>query len=210
MKKVLIYYSFLLTSIMTVLGFVGAASFAELFSAILFFPLSFYFLRIILPQKKHALIIPEINIAQLAKVEETDNQAVGKPIKLQRRLDMDRRMFVKLIGSAGLSVFFLAIFTRKAHGAFFGSVPGPGTVALKDTTGAQIDPAQNHPTDGYKVAELDDSSPAYYGFVNKDGAWFILKEESSGAYRYFKGTSNFATNWTGRAALSYDYYHNIF
>ena len=41
----------------------------------------------------------------------------------------------------------------------------------------------------------------YYGFVDKTGAWFIMKEESSGAYRYTKGDSNFSTNWTTRNSL---------
>lgn len=66
----------------------------------------------------------------------------------------------------------------------------------------------------YKIADKDDdASPNYYGFTDKDGNWYILKETiSAGAdtYRYIKGTSDYMTNWTGRAGLSYDYYYNIF
>ena len=109
-----------------------------------------------------------------------------------------------------ISLFLFSVFTQKAHGAFFGSVPGPGTVSLKDTSGAQIDPAIKTPTDGYKISQIDDSSPAFYGFIDKTGAWFIMKEDSTGAYRYAKGSSSFSTNWTNRAILSYDYFDAIF
>lgn len=210
MKKIIIYYNFVLIGIMTISGFLGARNYAELFSAILFYPLAMYFLSLILPQRKNALIIPS-QLKNKGKLEvRSSKSAVLHPIKDGKKFDVDRRMFIKLIGSAGISLFLFSIFSGRAHGAFFGSVPGPGTVSLKDTTGAQIDPAKNHPTDGYKIAELDDSSPAYYGFVDKDGAWFILKEDSAGAYRYIKGSSSFSTNWTNRASLTYDYYHNIF
>ena len=92
-----------------------------------------------------------------------------------------------------------SLFTKKAEAAFFGSVPGPGTISIKDTTGAKIDPAVKHPTDGYKISRLDDSSPAYYGFTNKDGAWFIMKEDANGSYTYAVGSTAFATNWSNRA-----------
>ncbi len=105
----------------------------------------------------------------------------------------------------------MAMFTKKAQAAFFGSVPGPGTVAIKNSAGVQIDPAEAHPTDGYEITEIDDtSSPAYYGFLKKNGYWYIMKEDSTGAYRYSKGTTAFTTNWTNRASLTYDYFNSIF
>lgn len=215
MKKLFIYYCFILTSIMTIAGLLGATSYAQVISAILFLPLTLYFLKTVMPRKRHALILQRTENVQIVTpgkklTKKKVSEPEPEPLKLQKSFDVDRRMFIKLIGSAGISIFLLSIFTQKAHGAFFGSVPGPGTVALKDTTGAQIDPAIKAPTDGYKISEIDDSSPAYYGFINKDGAWFILKEDSAGTYRYTKGSSNFSTNWTGRAGLTYDYFHNVF
>lgn len=215
MKKLFIYYGFILTSIMTVTGLIGASTYAHIISTMLFFPLTLYFLIAVVPRKKHSLILQDIIPAEILppaakSKKKTKPEAEPEPLKLQKSFDVDRRMFIKLIGSAGISIFLLSIFTQKAHGAFFGSVPGPGTIALKDTTGVKIDPAVEHPTDKYKISELDDSSPAYYGFLDKDGAWFILKEDSSGTYRYVKGSSSFSTNWTGRAGLTYDYYHNVF
>lgn len=209
MKKIIIYYNFVLIGIMTISGFLGARNFAELFSAVLFYPLAIYFLSLILPRRKNALVIPgELKIGRKSK--ESAKTATLHPIKDGRKFDVDRRMFIKLVGSAGLSLFLLSIFSGRAHGAFFGSVPGPGTVSLKDTSGTQIDPAAEHPTDKYKISEVDDSTPSYYGFLDSAGAWYILKENSDGTYRYAKGSSSFSTNWTGRAGLSYDYYHNIF
>ena len=59
----------------------------------------------------------------------------------------------------------------------------------------------------------DDGTPNYYGYVNKDGGWYIMKETISAGndqYRFIKGTTAYTTNWTGRAGLSYDYFYNIF
>jgi len=68
-----------------------------------------------------------------------------QPEKLPR-VDIDRRQFLKLISSAGLTLFLFSIFAKRAQAAFFGSVPGSGTVALKDTTGTPIDPAIKTPS----------------------------------------------------------------
>ena len=133
-----------------------------------------------------------------------------------RKFDLDRRAFLKLIGSAGLSVFMFSIFTKRAHAAFFGSAPGPGTVALKDSGGNLIDPAIKQPTDGYRIAELDDTSDpsnSYYGFVNKDGDWFILREASDGEYKYFKKlitNGSFSSEWVNRGGFTYQYFDAIF
>lgn len=125
--------------------------------------------------------------------------------------DLDRRMFLKLIGSAGITAFLFSIFTDKSHAAFFGSMPGPGTIAIKDSNGTVIDPSEKQPTDGYNISQVDDGITAsYYGFVHRTGAWYIQKEDATGNYRYTKGPSDFATNWTNRTSLTYDYFDNIF
>lgn len=66
----------------------------------------------------------------------------------------------------------------------------------------------------YVIADKDDdASPNYYGFTDKEGNWYIMRETiSSGAdtYRYTKGESNYDTNWTNRASLTYDYFYNVF
>jgi len=207
MKKIIIYYNFLIVSTMTFIGLFSAKTTAQFISALFFVPLAIYFGMLILPQKKRAFVMPVVKPSKPKKSPE-----IGKLTKLESgpKIDPDRRQFVKLIGSAGVTLFLFSIFTKKAHGAFFGSVPGPGVVSLKDASGTKIDPAEKHPTDGYKISRLDDSTPAYYGFSNKDGAWFIMKEDSSGNYTYTVGSSDFSTNWTGRAGLSYGEYFDKF
>jgi len=201
---------------MTVMGFAGAGSISQLISAALFFPLGAYFLLLVLPKKKKALIMPATFYPfekefKRSNVKLSVKKAEEKPIELKRHhVDIDRRMFLKLIGSASIGLFFLAIFTRRADAAFFGSMPGPGTVSLKDSTGALIDPAIKTPTDGYKISQLDDSTPAYYGFLDKRSNWYIMQEDSAGGYRYAKGSSGFSTNWTNRATLTYNYFDTVF
>lgn len=233
MKKVVIYYNFIIISIVVFTGFIQAQTTAQIISALLFFPLFIYFGQFIIPQRRKAVprLLPvdsspsvPLHIAiqeksprvsdkkeQLKEGVLTDEAEIVEEGTILKHFDIDRRMFLKLIGSAGITVFLFSLFTNKAQGAFFGSVPGPGTVSLKDTTGAKIDPAIKQPTDGYKLAQLDDAtSTAYYGYLNKDSAWYILKEDSTGAYRYVKGTSSFSTNWTNRASLTYDYFDSVF
>ena len=214
MKKTLfISYCLAITIVFTLVSIVSARSLFESIAAIFYLPLVFYFLKELLRRRTHFFSHP---------VAVTETKAVPFPItkkQLQaavttapvpergRVMDADRRVFLKLIGSAGISVFMLALFTKKAQAAFFGSVPGPGVVALKDTAGNKIDPALHHPTAGYKIAQLDDTSSAtyaYYGFVNKTGAWYLQREQLTGAdagqYLYSSGSSAFSTAWTNRAS----------
>jgi len=66
--------------------------------------------------------------------------------------------------------------------------------------------------DVYHISDDDCSAdPSYFGYVRDDGSWYILKmDEASNTYRYFAGTSAYATGWTNRAAHSYGYYDVIF
>lgn len=202
-RKLATFYSFVITSFLAISGILSASNFMELSTAILFTPLAFYFFILMLPKKaaKVALdmdevldIIPD----QIKKIKNPD-------------YDPERRKFLKLIGAAGGSLFLMTIFTKNAEASFFGSMPGPGSISVKNSTGTLIDPAEKKPTDGYNITEIDDSgADTYYGFVNKDGAWYIQKELSTGAYRYIKGASDFSTSWTGRTGLTYDYFNVVF
>jgi phenylpyruvate tautomerase PptA (4-oxalocrotonate tautomerase family) len=71
------------------------------------------------------------------------------------------------------------------------------------------------PTIGYQIADKDDSgSTKYYGFINKYGAWYILRENSS-TYRYVRGArtdsagSLYTDAWTNRAGLTYGYFNEV-
>lgn len=65
---------------------------------------------------------------------------------------------------------------------------------------------------GYQLAEFDaNSDPIYIGKVDKDGNWFIKKIDMSAENAtFFKGTTDFPTNWGNRASLAYDIFNNIF
>lgn len=206
MKKIVILYSFIVTTFMVISGILSASNFLELFTSILFTPLAFYFYILMLPNKSHA-------ITSLEPVLDIVPDKISDGLKQIKNpgYDPERRKFLKLIGAAGGSLFLMTIFTKSAEASFFGSMPGPGTIAVKNKSGVLIDPSEKHPTDGYNITEIDDSlSDTYYGYINKDGEWFVRKETASGAYRYAKGSSDFATNWTNRTSLTYDYFNNVF
>jgi len=67
--------------------------------------------------------------------------------------------------------------------------------------------------DAYKLSDEDSSEPAYYGYVSKEGKWYIMSATATGnvtAYRFYKGDTGYTTNWTNRATLSYGYFYDIF
>jgi len=71
-------------------------------------------------------------------------------------------------------------------------------------------PGSEDLTAKYKITDIDDSgSTKYFGFIDKDGNWFIMSLTATEA-RYVKGTSGYTTNWTGCAGLTYDYFYNAF
>lgn len=221
-SKILLYYDFILVTVMAMMGFVTASTVSQLVSAILFCPLAFYFWLLVIPGRKRPLTMSKdsgMETIDAAIPEEKDTEKAVPKLerekvedeKFDMGFDMDRRKFVKLIGTTGLALFLFSLFSRKAGAPFFGSAPAPpGTVGLKDSSGTLIDPAVKQPTDGYKISEIDDSNPTYFGFVDKTSKWFIMQETDTGAFRYVKGDINFATNWTNRASLTYDYYDAIF
>ena len=67
-------------------------------------------------------------------------------------------------------------------------------------------------TRAYNIADKDDvGATKYFGFTGRTGNWYILRENTTNqTYRYVKGSSGYTTNWTGRAALSFDYYNEVF
>jgi hypothetical protein len=221
-EMVLMLYSFTIITGIGAWVLQHADSGLDILLATLFAPVSFHLAarilktvgRVFVPARTeepdHSSIVAE-NIPITPATEGAIPLVADTSDPERAKIDIDRRLFLKLIGSAGLSVFLMSIFTKRAHAAFFGSLPGTSAIKIKDTAGNEIDPAQEHPTDAYEIAEIDDASaPAYYGFVDATGAWYITREASDGSYRYAKGTSSFSTNWTGRAALSYGYYNDVF
>uniref|UniRef100_A0A6M3LJG7 Fibrinogen C-terminal domain-containing protein n=1 Tax=viral metagenome TaxID=1070528 RepID=A0A6M3LJG7_9ZZZZ len=67
------------------------------------------------------------------------------------------------------------------------------------------------PDNKYKVSDVDNAGdPEYCGFLHASGGWYIIEITGGTEYRYAKGDADYATNWTGRAELSYGYYSETF
>lgn len=211
MIRIWIIYNLLLTILIFGLSLNKASSLTNYLLPFLLVPLLYYLSKELF-KKPRKTKLKESTVFASDVIKSTTTPVLEGEVVPEGISDDNRRLFLKLVGSTSLSIFFLAVLGKgSAKAAFFGSMPGPGTVAIKNSAGDQIDPAEAQPTDGYTITQVDDSStPSYYGFVHKTGAWYITKEDNSGNYRYAKGASAFSTSWTGRAGLSYDYFDNVF
>lgn len=54
----------------------------------------------------------------------------------------------------------------------------------------------------------------FYGFLSSDGAWLIMRFDTTTAtsitnYRYCGGSSGYAAAWAGRDALTYELYNLV-
>ena len=61
----------------------------------------------------------------------------------------------------------------------------------------------------YASSDLQSGATSYFGFLAVDGSWYIMKKTLT-EVRYIKGDTDYTTNWTNRAVLSYDYFNVIF
>lgn len=200
MRKLLIYFVFGLASFGLVILFVTSTTVAQLALASCIYPVFALAAFKLFPRKRHKTIVQSAQ----------DNPRPINDIKTGTVdiVDIDKRAFLKLIGAAGFSLFIFSIFSRRAEALFFGK---SGISALEDTEGNKISPAERQPTDGYQISEIDQTENTFYGFINKDGGWYIMKlDQDSGAIRYIRGESDFPRNWNKRAHFNYDYYHNVF
>lgn len=61
----------------------------------------------------------------------------------------------------------------------------------------------------FKIHDMDkDNTPKYYGFVDKDGEWLIM-QDNSGSFRYARGLDDYPGNWGNRDILDYKYYYEV-
>ncbi len=209
MRKNLILTCFIIATLVVFGMFISATTYVHLAVAVVTYPLLVYFAFVVFPRKNFSHTLPATTVTlqpplAAEKTESVKTKGIGIT-------DIDKRVFLKLIGAAGLSLFLFSIFNKKAEGLFFKSLPASGLISLTDSAGHKIDPAQAQPTDGYRISEIDDNVITLYGFTNKDGAWFVMREDTeTGSFRYTKGDSNFPNNWTNREKLKYDYFNSIF
>jgi len=195
-RRALIYYCFIVTTTVVAAGFFSSQNFPQVVSSLIFSPMAIYFLILVWPQRKAALPLKKSEFKLLPATEP--------------ELDVNRRDFLKLIGSAGILALILGLFGRRGGVSNLLGNVNLESVALKDPSGNIINPAQDSPTDGYSISQIDDSVPAYFGFVNKDGSWFIMREGEDSSFRYVKGEVNFGANWASRNKLDYNYFDKVF
>lgn len=218
MRKILILTCFIIATFVVFGMFISATTYIQLAVAVVTYPLLVYVAFVVFPRKNFSHALPATAAAlQPPLVAQKAESAKTADIGIT---DIDKRVFLKLIGGAGLSFFLLSIISRKTESLFSRGIQSPaavsGKLALEDLGGNKINPAQGHPTDGYSIAEIDDSLTSFYGFINKYGAWYVMRKDPDTdsfrytTFRYTRGDSNFSSNWTNREKLKYDYFSNVF
>jgi len=198
MSKTLTYSSFAVASVLVLLAFLTAKSYSQLAIAVILFPALAYFALVIFPRKAHkttfTIQIPARSIP-IPRAEEIRKEKAEV-------VDLDKRTFLKLAGTIGISFFLFSLLGDKLKALLFGgSSTSSGTAPTGSGNGA---------TAGYNIAEVDEGAISYYGFTNNSGGWLIMKEDSqANSFRYAKGNSGFPDIWTNRQALQYDYFYNL-
>lgn len=123
--------------------------------------------------------------------------------------DFDKRTFLKLIGTAGLSFFIFSILGRRVESLLFGSTLNTGISPVGTTPYGQTAEAAAA-ADEYKISEIEDDVISYYGFVNDKGAWRIMRVDTeTNSFRYAQGDRDFSRGWNNRKKLKYDYFHKL-
>lgn len=109
-----------------------------------------------------------------------------------------------------------AVLNAKNPGGVYGNInrttAGNLKISIEEIdagAGLATEATQADSLNNYKISNIDTSTPSYYGFTDKAGNWYIMKNDS-GAYTYVKGASGYTTAWTNRATQTYDYFYNIF
>lgn len=214
MRKILIYSGFVIASLVVVAVFMTSTSYTQLAVAAALYPLPVGLAFVAFPRKrkngKHSEIPVAAIYSHLKSAQTLEAEAAKAKKEKVAIEDIDKRAFLKLIGGVGLSFFLFSLINKKAGSLFPGGTSTPETIALKDTAGNKIDPVEKSPTDGYRITEIDDSEINFYGFTNVDNAWFIMRQNQDGSFRYTRGDRNFPDNWANRKNLKYDYYFIVF
>ncbi len=60
----------------------------------------------------------------------------------------------------------------------------------------------------YKITGIDPGG-IYFGYADKDGAWYIMKLTATEAL-YAKGNTGYSTAWANKESQIYDYFFNMF
>jgi hypothetical protein len=211
-KVVLFITGFLSSAVILIAEAIAVRTLKDFLFTLMFFPVFLNFLSIFIH-----------NTYKLVKKNYLKNQNVAIPtlitVKEEVIEDESRRRFLKILAGAGIGAILLYVADpKKAGAAFFGSIPGPGTIAIKDSSGAKIDPAIKSPTDSFGITNTSDSGdyPHYYGFEHYNGTeWYIIKENPGGTFTYASKLNNtgvdYSTAWSSKgASLTFGSYSAAF
>lgn len=209
MTKTLTYSTFVIASSLIILSFVTAKTYSQLALAVVLYPVLIFTAFGIFPRiswRPRKITIPKPLKANLDRDETPKTQK--EPVYVA---DIDKRTFIKLIGATGISFFLFSLLGRRVEHLIFGRTGESGITPLQSTNGDQFGPTGPSITEGYKIADIAEGAVTYYGFINKDGAWLIMRHDTSdNSFRYSKDGSNFPGNWANRENLKYDYFYNLF
>lgn len=198
-KPLLISSGFIVACIVVIVAFITATTYSQLGVAIILYPLVAFFAYRVFQNKiwRHPAEEPVVQTQPLVK----ENIGIA---------DIDKRLFLKLIGGAGLIFLLFSLFNKKGEGLFSKYLPGSFTTKTADSSQVNS-PTQNQLLDEYKISEIDSNVISFYGFIKKGGNWYIMRADTDkGSFRYARGESNFSDNWNKRQNLKYDYFDDVF
>lgn len=210
-RLLLVNFSFVMILALVVATFITAKTYTQLGVAVILYPLLAFFAYKVFENSIWRPFLKKPQAAMQHTAVSEKAMPAGRQVEDLKKegiavSDIDKRLFLKIIGTTGLSFFLISIFGRRAENFLFGQnqttqpAPAGKTVA-----------ASPSPTDGYTISEIDDGIVGYFGFINNEGKWFIMKRDTdSGSFRYAKGGKDFSGNWKMRENLKYDYFHNVF
>lgn len=209
MRKAITYSTFTIALLSVIVLFVTAKTYTQLAFAVIAYPAFAFLVLKLFPRNNNNEREITIHLPVHESVETVSADETTTKSKVEIA-DVDRRAFLKLIGVAGVSFFLFSLFSKKAQIPFFGKMGSSDSITIKDTKGIAVDPAERQPLDGYQISEIEDNVIAYYGFINKKGEWYIMKEDTeNSSFRYAKGDTGFPQGWTNRNKLKYDYFSNL-
>lgn len=203
MRKTLTYSSFIIASFLVVAVFITATTYIQLGLAVALYPLLILFAFKIFPRKSHRTMEFTVELPKPApKTVQTVNGVTREKVEV---VDVDKRTFLKLIGTVGIT-FFLSSFLGKRADTLLSRGLGTAPASEHGASGAET-----LANGGYKISEVDENRITYYGFLNKDGGWLIMRVDTdTNTFRYAKGDTDFPGNWSRRENLKYDYFSNLF
>jgi hypothetical protein len=205
MTKTLTYSLFVVASLIVILLFVTAKTYPQLTAGIVLYPALIAAGFGIFPRKA---IQPKIAIEKSQTLNQNKVETLEPKNETTLVTDFDKRAFIKLIGATGISFFLFSLLGRRIEPLIYRRNEQSGINQLGGND--QSGPTGDSPTAGYNISEIDEGQVTYYGFINKDGAWLIMREESDGnSFRYAKGNSDFPSNWANRENLNYDYFNKL-